>query len=45
MTVEIRLLGPIEAAAEGSALQLRGQKRLGLLAILAPDGPRFPRWK
>ena len=35
MTVEIRLLGPIEAAVEGSALQLRGQKRLGLLAILA----------
>lgn len=35
MTVDIRLLGPIDASADGTALQLRGQKRLGLLAILA----------
>lgn len=35
MTVEIRLLGPVEASVDDTALQLRGQKRLGLLAILA----------
>ncbi len=35
MTVDIRLLGPVEAAVDGEPLPLRGQKRLGLLAMLA----------
>ncbi len=40
--VDVRLLGPIEAAVGARILPLRGQKRLGLLAMLALRGGAVP---
>jgi len=40
--LELRILGPLEAVAEGRTVHIRGQKQGELLAILAAASPVSP---